>query len=169
MTLQLKKLTIHLAVGDILFQPSDALFCPCFSDVLHQNGLCRQILQISGSEAGSTFKKKSNSPIVFTTPSFRLAMRKIKNLIHLRRSENQSFEEVILSSLQLAVDNHWHSISFNSLEAQSNNLTPMKMAQILDRILRKFSLTTDEFTIQIIDANEKFIQQMKEFLQDVKR
>ncbi len=170
--IQFKNITIFISLGDLTFQETEALICPCFDSRNHDAGVCRQVKIRAGEDLMIALGRSSNSETSFQTNSFRLAMRRIRSIIHLyNQGFRQNYDTIALSlqsAFSIAVEKKIKVISLGSLNASNFKLSYKSISTlILDSIEKE--LSGEENTIEkihVTDSNENFITQFTEVLNE---
>lgn len=154
--------------GDLLFTATDALICPCFDFRNHDNGISRQIKFRAGNELISELSKKE--PVTCLTKSHRLAMRRIKNIIHLNGSSPKpdfdSMRSGLTTAFQIANEKQFRAISLGSLNASSFKFSYETISKLIVSVIAEYSEQPNNSltTLLIIDSNQNFLTILEEKL-----
>ena len=147
--------------GDILFTAVDAIICPCFDFRNHDNGISRQIKFRAGNELTAEISKKE--PNTCLTKSYRLAMRRIKHIIHLNgpsaKPDYDSLRQSLTTAFQIACEKQFKTISFGSLNASPFHFSYETISKLIISVITEFSERPDNSltTLLIIDSNQNFL------------
>lgn len=160
--------TIEITIGDLLFLPSGALICPCQFGGKHDNGICRQILQLAGKDLERDIKNHAKREGAYHSSSYRLAMRQIKSIIHL----NISSEPPLKSSLAFALDEAFSladkmeikTVSMGSLNASAFGISWQDSAGLIAGALLRLQKSENQIVFKITDSNLQFITKIREVL-----
>lgn len=171
-SIKFHQMEIFISNGDLLFQESDALICPCFDVRNHDQGICRQIKIRAGESLISEIGKFLKSEHSFSSGSHRLAVRRIRSIFHLYHSLPKTNFDAIQSSLHFAfkliVEKKLKSVSMGSLNASIFKLSYSSISTLILDCLETVS-QEDECSIEkiyIVDSNQNFLNQFTEALHE---
>ncbi|MCA0447056.1 MAG: macro domain-containing protein [Bacteroidetes bacterium] len=159
---------IEITIGDLLFLPSGALICPCQFGGRHDNGVCRQILQLAGKDLERDIKNHAKREGAYLSSPYRLGMRQIKNILHLNISSEPPLKASIAKALDeafiLAEKKEIQSVSIGSLNASAFGISWQDAANLISVALSRLQPTENPISIRITDSNLQFITKIREVL-----
>lgn len=166
-SVRIGNIQLSISESDMLFTASDVLICPCFDFKNHDNGICRQIKIRAGEDLMSELSKKKHQTCL--TKSYRLAMRRIKNIIHMNNEDHShhydSMKKALTEAFQIANEKQFRTIVLGSLNASVYKISYETISKLILAVIEEFSLTVSHpVSVLIVDSNKNFLTIFEEKL-----